>query len=770
MWLLAAGLMLGMIIMFTPALGSIGDLLNGGARGASNVAMLVNGVPITELEVQRARSGSIFNSVTEGVVAADLQKFALENLVREEILDQASSDVRVGSGEIRRAVNQFRQAQGVPGRRNDQAYVQLLNRAGLTDQTFRLSLREQMRRQKYQDRLVKDVVVSEEEIASYYDIDKSAYATEERILARMLVLDEVGLALDLMKRIEDGESFQELASEYSLELAGRGGALGASQGMNEPRPVGRAALPRSVANAAFGLEGSGLTGVIQHAERFYVVSVEEYLPSQSRSLEEVHAQLREDLLVLKRAGVAEDALRQLRLDAALTFPEGSSYAFTNPVVAWVGDVEIREAELIYATYGNQQIQQALSPEFAPLIEQLFKPNLLEQLIEQELIVQGAGLLGANFIGTRASVSRHALSFVSRDAIASEVDIGRYYEENFDQFTTPASADATQIKFKSSGAAQRFRLSLLDGGNLEDSAKEWSGVIEDLGTVFEGDLRAELDHILFSTNAFEAIPDSRLGISDILVLGQEESPQVVEGALDADDSASANDLVETQNTSELEDGVDPVGTENELRQGEILIEPSAFPAGLESMNLSVLVVARRPEARQPLSEVRTQVETAVLSAQTQDLRSAWLDELREEFKVENLQLVIIDDALTTSRSEGGVPRPSSVPDSVTLGDAKAIAVGLVEELRSLATRDDLTGDESARLEQVQVDLAKVQDEVSIFTGAQSIYVVGEGETLSSIALAVYGDSSLWKEILAANSYLLHDQDLLFPGFVLVIPEL
>ena len=127
MWLLAAGLLLGMIIMFTPALGSIGDLLSGGARGSSKAGLLVNGIPITELEVQRARSGSFFNSVTEGTVAADLEKYAIEILIREEILNQASSGVRVGSGEVRRAVNQFRQSQGVEGRRNDQAYVRLIN-------------------------------------------------------------------------------------------------------------------------------------------------------------------------------------------------------------------------------------------------------------------------------------------------------------------------------------------------------------------------------------------------------------------------------------------------------------------------------------------------------------------------------------------------------------------------------------------------------------------------------------------------------------------
>ena len=758
MWLLAAGLLLGMIIMFTPALGSIGDLLSGGSRGPSKTALLVNGIPVTELEVQRARSGSFFNSVTEGIVAVDLEKYAIEMLIREEILNQASSGVRVGSGEVRRAVNQFRQSQGVDGRRNDQAYVRLINRAGLTDQTFRLSMREQIRRQKYQDRLVKDTSVSEEEINSYYEINSGAYSTEERIKARTLVVDTDVLALDLIKRIESGESIQDLASDYSLEFASEKGALGASPGSTEPRPIGRSALPSSVANEAFGLKAAGLTGVIRHSDRFHIVSVEEYLPSQVRPLSEVRAELQEDLLALKRAGVVENVLRQLRSDASIIFPEESSFSFDNPVVASVGDADINEADLIYATYGNQQIQQALSPEFAPLIEQLFKPNVLEQLIEQELVLQGASLLGPSFVGTRSSMSRDVLNFVSRNATASEEDIEAYYNENVDQFTTPASADVTQVTFNTSGDAQSFRLSLLDGGNIDDSAKEWSGVVEDLGTVFEGDLRVELDHILFSTNAFEAIPDSKLGISDIIALDTEESNEQGEVVSNPVEDLPSNDQADTS------------VIENELLQGQSIIEPSAFPAGFESLDMSVLVAARTPEARQSLSEVRQQVETAVLSSQTQSLRRSWLDELRITFVVEKHQLANNDDGASIARPEGDAQINSNVPDSATLVDAQATAVGLVKELRSLATRDDLSLEESDRLEQVQVDLRKVQDEVAIFTGALSTYVVGEGETLSGIALANYGDSSLWEELLSANRYLLQDQDLLFPGFVLIIPNL
>ncbi len=48
------------------------------------------------------------------------------------------------------------------------------------------------------------------------------------------------------------------------------------------------------------------------------------------------------------------------------------------------------------------------------------------------------------------------------------------------------------------------------------------------------------------------------------------------------------------------------------------------------------------------------------------------------------------------------------------------------------------------------------------------MVREGETLSGIAQAFYGDPSLLPRIFEANRHLLTDPDLILPGQVLRIP--
>jgi LysM repeat protein len=49
-----------------------------------------------------------------------------------------------------------------------------------------------------------------------------------------------------------------------------------------------------------------------------------------------------------------------------------------------------------------------------------------------------------------------------------------------------------------------------------------------------------------------------------------------------------------------------------------------------------------------------------------------------------------------------------------------------------------------------------------------HLVRSGDTLSAIAQANYGDASLFPRIFRANTHLINDPDLIFPGQVLRVP--
>jgi parvulin-like peptidyl-prolyl isomerase len=259
LWLISIGLLVSMVIAFTPTLGGLFNRTPTGAD-SSAPALQVNGQTITELEIARARQNPPFNFGIAGEAGADLEMLLLDSLVRNAVFRQAAASVQVSNNEVRDAVNEFRQAQNVAGTRNDQAYLALIGQAGFTDSSFRAFMRDQLRQERYQ--LVDSVTVTDDEVLAFYEVNTELYQSEERILARQIVLDDQQTAQEVYAQVVAGEDFAELASEFSIERADRAGALGAPAGSTEPQPVGRAALPTQVANAAFALQGEGVTELI----------------------------------------------------------------------------------------------------------------------------------------------------------------------------------------------------------------------------------------------------------------------------------------------------------------------------------------------------------------------------------------------------------------------------------------------------------------------------------------------------------------------------
>ncbi len=590
LWAVSIGLLAGMVISFTPGLSLIGA--NTSSRGP--VQMTVNGQNIYEYDVQQARSNALFSAVTEGEVGADLKRLMVDQLARQSVLNQAASRINVSSGEVRQAVNEFRTERGVAGGRNDRAYQNLIASAGFTDQSFREYLRDQIRLGKFEDQLVGNVTVTDEEVEAYYQSHLTSYQSEEQILARQIVVDDEALAQRLRTHALAGEDFAALAREYSLDLADRDGAVGAASGETEPRAVGRPALPTNVANAAFALRGAGTTDVVTSNLRYFVVQVEGYLPAATRPFDEVADTVRQDALDAKKSGIVEAELDRLREEATLTFPANSELSFTNPVIAEVNGVEIHAVDLDSALYTNPQIQQSLSPQVADLIVGLFKPTVLSQVIDTEVAYQAASSLGVPLVGTRAGIAQAALSYVGRDAEATEAELTTYYLTNSAAFIIPAEAFVTRVDFDAQTGASQFRQALLEGTSVEAAANTAGGTVTDLGLVRAGDLELEIDTALFGTQAFEALPEdgdeAGLDVSDVLVLRLPAEPGGADAAegqeADADDDAMVERFV-------------------------------------------VLVAERTPERLRAFEDVKAQVEASVLAQKRQAERTEWLSERRQE---------------------------------------------------------------------------------------------------------------------------------------------
>lgn len=218
------------------------------------LAARVNGEPIRladyEAEVQRCQAAQVFQ---------DCPARVLQALTDNAILEQAAvrAGLTVSAEDVQAEVERVRQSLGAA-----EAYTAWLAANLYTEDTFR----EALRRDLLRARMAAQAVASSE-------------ATAEQVRAQVILVNDEGLARNLLERIRAGEDFSALAVANSLDLSTRvaGGDLGWF-------PRGWLTMPE-VEQAAFNLQPEETSEVIATALGFYIVRVLERDPVRALSPE-----------------------------------------------------------------------------------------------------------------------------------------------------------------------------------------------------------------------------------------------------------------------------------------------------------------------------------------------------------------------------------------------------------------------------------------------------------------------------------------------------
>jgi parvulin-like peptidyl-prolyl isomerase len=120
---------------------------------------------------------------------------------------------------------------------SDARWEKAVKQQGLTDEQARQTIREQLVSRKVQDKIVKDVKVSDADIKQYYDTHKSQYVQPESREVRHILVTKKALADSLYQQLKNGGNFAKLAKQYSKDpgSAANGGKLTVSKGQTVPQ-------------------------------------------------------------------------------------------------------------------------------------------------------------------------------------------------------------------------------------------------------------------------------------------------------------------------------------------------------------------------------------------------------------------------------------------------------------------------------------------------------------------------------------------------------
>jgi len=189
-----------------------------------------------------------------------------------------------------------------------------LQAEGITYEQFRKQFRENfiIEQMRYKN-ISSEIIISPHKIETYYVDHKSGFKVEDQVKLRMIVLNKpVGsdaaqtrkLAEEILAKINEGASFEEMASVYSQ---GSQRSQGGDWGWVE-----KSVLRKELADEAFTLKPGGKSGVIDTPEACYLMLVEDKRSEHIKSLPEVRDEIEKTLLAQERARLQKQWIEKLR--------------------------------------------------------------------------------------------------------------------------------------------------------------------------------------------------------------------------------------------------------------------------------------------------------------------------------------------------------------------------------------------------------------------------------------------------------------------------
>ncbi len=192
--------------------------------------------------------------------------------------------------------------------------MKTLQAEGETYETFRKEVRDQYIISALRQKNISSekIFISPYKVETYYLVHQDNFKVEDEIKLRMIVLNKTsgddtntaGLAGEILAKIKEGATFQEMASVYSQ---GSQRSQGGDWGWVE-----RSVLRKELADTAFALKAGEVSSVIETPEACYLMLVEQTRPAHVKPLGEVREDIEVTLRTQEQKKLEQQWIEQLK--------------------------------------------------------------------------------------------------------------------------------------------------------------------------------------------------------------------------------------------------------------------------------------------------------------------------------------------------------------------------------------------------------------------------------------------------------------------------
>ena len=277
-----------LLLMLLLALPARAELVN-------KILATVDGEPITTYELKKYTERTIRGrQLNESVDQGQL----LEALITDKVIEKEVSEkgIVVRDEDVDHYIESIKERNKV----TDEGLQQALAAQGLTMESYRVQIREEIQKAQLMNREIRGKVnVTPEEVQRYYEAHLSEYSKPARIRIAHIVFrlppdaspDQVAAvtakAEEVRKRIEKGADFAEMAKEYSDDPSG---ANGGDLGWFKPGE-----MLESIEKAAADLKVGAVSEPVRTKVGLHLVKLEEREGASHESLDELADQIKQQL-------------------------------------------------------------------------------------------------------------------------------------------------------------------------------------------------------------------------------------------------------------------------------------------------------------------------------------------------------------------------------------------------------------------------------------------------------------------------------------------
>ncbi|CAA9470222.1 MAG: hypothetical protein AVDCRST_MAG65-706 [uncultured Solirubrobacteraceae bacterium] len=227
-----------------------------------------------------------------------LRDRVMQLLVNAEWIEgeAAEQNVKVTDAEVRKAF-ETQKTQNFP---KEADYKAFLEQSGQTEEQLLAQVRTGELARKISEKVVKGKdKVTDAEIASYYEKNKTRYAQPETRDAHVVLARTEKRARQAKQALEDGDSWKSVSNRYSVDEASKqqGGALtGVAEGTQD----------KGLDNALFGARKGQIVGPVKTSFGYYVLEVDKINKGSQQSLADSKESIRQALIEEKRQKALTD--------------------------------------------------------------------------------------------------------------------------------------------------------------------------------------------------------------------------------------------------------------------------------------------------------------------------------------------------------------------------------------------------------------------------------------------------------------------------------